>query len=96
MQRKILIVAKATHPEILDRAFAGVYSGWAGIIAVLKLQFARTIALGAAIGDFLYKIAQIPGHNILVHFLEPDLHKWIDTAISYTCKVVHGINFNLV
>ena len=91
MQRKLLIVATATDPEVLDRAFAGVYSGWAGIVAVLKLQFARTIALGSAIGDFLYKFAQIPGHNVLVHVLDPSLHKWIDKIISYVCKVKYKI-----
>ena len=38
VQRKIKVYFEATDPEILDRAFAGVYSGWAAIIAVLKLQ----------------------------------------------------------
>lgn len=88
VQRKMLIVATSTDPDVMDRAFSGVYTGWAAIIAVLKLQFARTIALGSAIGDFLYKMAQVEGHNILVHFLEPDLHKWIDKIIAYVCKII--------
>ena len=73
----------STDPVLLDKAFTGVYSAWAAIIAVLSLQahpnpnphllavqihstpptlphivsqFARTIALGAAIGDFAFKM----------------------------------------
>jgi hypothetical protein len=32
----------------------GLYTGWIGVVAVLKIQFAKTIALGSAIGDFIY------------------------------------------
>ena len=52
LARKTKLVFTATDPLVLDTAFKGVYSGWAAVIAVLKLQFARTVALGSAIGDF--------------------------------------------
>lgn len=86
--RKARIVLVSTDPVIVNKAFKGVYSGWAAIIAVLKLEFAKTIALGSAIGDFLNKWATIPMTKILVHFMAEDLQKWIPTIISYTCKIV--------
>lgn len=44
-------------PEKVNGALSGIYTGWIGVIAVLKVQFAKTIALGLAIGNFLYKPA---------------------------------------
>ena len=77
LARKTKLVFTATDPLVLDTAFKGIYSGWAAVIAVLKLQFARTVALGSAIGDFATKALTIPVTKVLVHSLEPELHKWI-------------------
>ena len=52
------------------------------------MQFAKTIALGAAIGDFLFRSVERPATQALVHILPPEYHKWIPTAIGYACKSV--------
>ena len=66
---KIRVVLSATDPKILDHGIKGCYTGWTAIIAVLKLQFAKMIALGAAIGDFLIKFVEKPGSAFLAHTL---------------------------
>ena len=45
------------------------------MIAVLKIQFAQMIALGAAIGGFLATLLRIPMTQILVHLMKTDTHK---------------------
>mmetsp|Transcript_71313 Transcript_71313/g.143557 ORF Transcript_71313/g.143557 Transcript_71313/m.143557 type:complete len:388 (-) Transcript_71313:783-1946(-) len=86
--RKGRLVLTATDPSTLNKGFQGLYTAWVAIIGVLKLQFAKTIALGSAIGDFLVTWMTIPCTNLLSHLLSPDIHKWIPVIITYACKVV--------
>merc|ERR1712216_109775 len=59
-----------------------------GVLVVLKVQFAKTIALGAAIGNFINKPISAVATPILVHTVPKDYHKWIPTVIGYTCKSI--------
>jgi len=86
--RKLKIAVTASDPELINGALQGIYSGWIGVVAVLKVEFAKTIALGAAIGDFLYKTVANPLGSIMVHLLPGEYHKWVPTLIGYACKSV--------
>ena len=86
--RKTMIVLRSTDPHTCDLALKSVYASLAAVVAVLKLRFARTIALGAAIGDFLTTCLTTPATHVLVHVLEPDVHKWVPAGVSYVCKLV--------
>ena len=86
--RKARVAVLATHPDKVNGAVTGIYSGWVGVIAVLKIQFAKVIALGAAMGDFLVRTVERPATACLVHLVQPEGHKWIPTIISVTCKVI--------
>jgi len=88
IHRKNHLFLASTDPTVLDRGFNGIYSAWLAVIAVLKIQFAQMIALGAAIGGFLAKLLRIPMTQILVHVIKPDTHKWIPQIISYICKII--------
>jgi hypothetical protein len=88
LKRKIHVALRATDPKIVNDSLKGIYGAWSAVIACLKLEFARTIALGSAIGDFIHKLANIPLTKVMVHFLDDDLHQWIPNIISYTCKIV--------
>ena len=72
----------------LDRGFKGVYTAWIAVVAVLKVQFAQMIALGAAIGDFLGQLLRVPATQIMVHLMSKETHKWIPTYINYSCKAI--------
>ena len=54
-RRKALLVAKAVNPDDVSNAFAGVWSGIFGVLCTLRIKFAHSVTLGAAIGDVLYK-----------------------------------------
>jgi len=86
--RKVRLAITTLDPEKVNGAVCGIYGGVIGVIAVLKIQFARTITLGAAIGDFMYKLALQYGAPILIHTIPVDYHRWIPTLIAWTCKVI--------
>lgn len=85
-KRKHGVLLKATDPQVLDKAFKGVYTAWIAVLAVLKIQFAQMIALGTAIGGFAAQLLRVPATQVMVHVMDKDSHKWIPTYISYTCK----------
>ena len=55
VQRKFLLVAKTVDPEKLGAALTQVSAGSLAVIASLKLTFARTLSLGASLGNTLNK-----------------------------------------
>merc|ERR1712070_470222 len=88
MQRKVHLALVSVDPNQLNGAMEGLYTGWIAVVAVLKVQFAKTIALGAAIGAFIFKPASRVASPILVHIVPADYHKWIPSIIKWFCKSV--------
>ena len=52
-----------------------MYTAWVAVLAVLKIQFAQLIALGAAIGDFVAQLLRVPATQVMVHVMDKDSHK---------------------
>ena len=52
-----------------------MYTAWVAVLAVLKIQFAQMIALGAAIGDFVAQLLRVPATQVMVHVMDKDSHK---------------------
>jgi len=86
--RKTKIALTVMDPDKFNGALQGLYAGWIGVVAVLKVQFAKTIALGSAIGDFMFKTVEKPLSAIFVHLLPAEYHKWIPVVIGYICKTI--------
>ena len=55
--RKTMLFLKTVDPKRLTVAISGLNSGFLAVIATLKLQFAKAITLGNAIGEMLEKPA---------------------------------------
>jgi hypothetical protein len=51
--RKVDVGLRAVEPAQLQEALGGLYMGFLAVVAALRLQFARAIALGASIGDII-------------------------------------------
>lgn len=51
----VYICANRTKKKVTE-ALEGLLQGWFSVIATLKSHFAKYIAIGAAIGDSLYKL----------------------------------------
>merc|ERR1712083_457892 len=63
----------------------GLYTGWVGVLAILKIDFARTITLGENIGQKLFVPAQrfIP---IIEDVVPPEHRKWVPISVRWFCK----------
>jgi len=88
LKRKTHIVLTSIEPKVLESAMQGVYSGWVGCMATLKLQFAKVIALGAAIGKMIQKPAEIVLIPIMTKLMPNEYHPWIEVIISTMCKSI--------
>jgi hypothetical protein len=49
VMRKMNLAVTAMDPNKVNGAMQGIYSGWIGVVAVLKVKFAKTIALGECV-----------------------------------------------
>merc|ERR1712032_869934 len=41
LERKTSLALKTVDPQTLNGALAGLYTGWVGVLAILKMQFAK-------------------------------------------------------
>lgn len=86
LQRKTLLVLRKMNPEKVNDAIGSIYRVWLAVIAVLSIQFARTVSLSLTIADFL----QMPCKR----FVEPaaksavpkEYQKWVPVVLEWTCK----------
>eukprot|EP00812_Abedinium_dasypus_P000747 NODE_1088_length_1244_cov_153.222035.p1 GENE.NODE_1088_length_1244_cov_153.222035~~NODE_1088_length_1244_cov_153.222035.p1 ORF type:complete len:183 (+),score=57.80 NODE_1088_length_1244_cov_153.222035:487-1035(+) len=86
-----MMAMKVIDPVELNQAVAGLFQGWVGVIATLKVEFARTVTLGASIGEMLFK----PCHDYIVPAVEkafPSLNeehrKWLPIILQWACKAI--------
>jgi hypothetical protein len=53
--RKMLVVLRACNPEAMTEALSALYTVLLAVVATLRVKFARTVSLGASIGEMLAK-----------------------------------------
>jgi hypothetical protein len=53
VQRKTLLVLQKMNPEKVDKALSSIYTVWLSVMAVLSIQFARTIQMANSIAEFM-------------------------------------------
>jgi len=49
--RKLALVLKACNPHEVSLALSGLWTGFIGVVATLRIQFAQTITMGASLAD---------------------------------------------
>jgi hypothetical protein len=86
LRRKALLVARMTHPEALTAAAGALWLTWMGVLATLKLRFARTLALGVSISNSLAPVVARHALPALDAAVAPELRKWNATAVSLALK----------
>jgi hypothetical protein len=55
VERKTLLVLRKMNPQKVDAALSSIYSVWMCVMAVLAVQFARTVQMANSISDFMVK-----------------------------------------
>lgn len=86
LMRKTLLFLKTVDPKRVTNALAGINAGFLAVIATLKLQFAKAITLGNAIGSILDKPAQRYAIPFVREILPADYKQWAAPAIEYSVK----------
>ena len=57
VKRKTALWIRAADPDKISSAAGSLYTAWLGVLATLKVQFAKTVALGFAIGNAMRPLA---------------------------------------
>lgn len=87
--RKIgFFFANCSDPQKLMDMLYGICNALIAVIAVLKVEFAKVIALGNSIGENLRKPATYFFAPILGTVLPKKYHQWIAPGINLVCKSV--------
>lgn len=88
--RKLDLALRVVDPEVVMRAIGGLWTAYLGVLTVLKLQFAQTVALAQSIGETLRPtMAKVVGPTV-VAVTPAEYRKWISPAINLTCKALAG------
>jgi len=85
--RKLSVAASALDPDTVSRGMVGIYTGWIGVLAILKIRFAKTVTLGERIGEQVYRVAcrAEPG---LQEVLPEEYRKWVPMGVRWSCKAI--------
>jgi len=89
IQRKaLLFLSSVEDPEKITEAWGGVVSGFLAVLATLKIEFAKVITLGAAIGNTLRKPLAYVMAPVLGQLLGDKYARWTNVIINSTAKLI--------
>ena len=95
-QRKLIVAIKTVNPVVVSNALGGLWTATVSAAATVKLQFARTIALGVTIGNVLNRPVQRYVVPILESVTPPYLHPWYPSIGNYITRMIGAtIAFNI-
>lgn len=88
-QRKFLLFLRTCRdPDMIMSLIPNLIACFISVIAVLKVQFAKVIALGHQIGESLRKPACYLFVPTLAQVVPHDYQKWISPSIEIVCKCI--------
>ena len=87
-KRKLRVALNAMDPLVVQAALANLWTATLSACATVKLQFARTIALGVSIGNYINRPVMRYIVPLLEAFTDKTYHKWYPTLFSYICRSI--------
>lgn len=87
LARKTMLAARTIDPVAMNQAITGLWVGWLGVLAVLKIQFAKTMTLGEIIGEKIYGVVSRAEPHLL-DLCDDNYDKWIPCLLRWACKAV--------
>lgn len=88
LRRKMAVFMRSTEPQKVSMALGALYAGSMAVLATLRLQMARFISLGVAMGHVLNKTALRVLQEPLKSIVEPDYQRWVPVIISYVTNII--------
>lgn len=92
LRRKVSLVLRKMNPQKVNDAIASLYRIWLSVLAVLTIEFARTIALALTIGDFIKKFMNRWVAPTIEKATPTEYKKWVPILVDWMCK---GIGVSL-
>eukprot|EP01043_Picozoa_sp_COSAG02_P063753 COSAG02_NODE_9123_length_2323_cov_1.422662_1_plen_356_part_00 len=86
VQRKALLMIKTLDPDEVSDAIAGIWGGFMGVVAVLRIQFAQAVTLGSALGNTLTDMSKATVQPQLEALVDPEYKKWVAPVLRYGIK----------
>jgi hypothetical protein len=81
-----LYLTKTEDPNRMTNALGSIGTIFTGVIATLKLRFARTVSLGVSIGEQVLPLAMKWLLPILKSFVPEEYQQWLPTVVGFICK----------
>eukprot|EP00440_Ansanella_granifera_P072303 gb/GFBE01078466.1/.p1 GENE.gb/GFBE01078466.1/~~gb/GFBE01078466.1/.p1 ORF type:complete len:382 (+),score=110.96 gb/GFBE01078466.1/:1-1146(+) len=92
---KMAMVA-VQQPDRLMKATQYLFTAWVSVIAVLKAQFAQTVAIALGIADMLELPACQIFAPIVAVMMGKDLQHWVAPSIGITIKVIAVVSASYI
>lgn len=86
--RKSLLFIRTVDPVRFSGALSGIQTGFMVVVATLKVQFVKAIALGSSIAEILDVPAERFGVPALEIILPADYKRWAGPVVRYSVKSV--------
>jgi len=84
--RKAQVVLRSVEPETISHGVVGLYTGWIGVLAILKIKFAKTVTLGERIGEEIYRyVARF--EPAIAASVPEEYRKWVPVGVRWACKL---------
>lgn len=88
IMRKVKLVITKMNPQKVDKTLSSIYSVWLSIMAVLSMQFAKTIALALSISNFIKMPVNRYITPLLLEATPDEYDKWIPILIGWIAKSI--------
>jgi len=88
IKRKIQLCLTKMDPEKVNNAIGALYTVWLSVLAVLKIKFARTVALALTIADFVKKPTDRYILPIMERVIPQDYQRWNPVLLGWLTKSI--------
>jgi len=86
--KALVAMMSVKDPMKLQKAITALINVWVAVIATLKFQFAKTVAVALGIANMLSLPACRVVGPLLCSVMGPDLNHWVPTIIDTTIKII--------
>lgn len=86
--RKAKLVGQKMNPKKVDHALSAMYKVWLSVMAVLAVQFAKTVALSISISEFLQKPVDRFLSPVIQIVVPDEYDKWVPILLNWAAKCI--------
>lgn len=83
VERKTLLVLSKMDPKKVDNAMSSIYSVWMCVMAVLSIQFARTIQMAHSIAEFMEQPVNRFIAPVIMAATPDKYDKWVPVILGW-------------